>query len=814
MRRRLLSAVVALSLLAMVFTAIPTNAAVYYTGSVETTDDTGDAKDAFVRGERVYVSVYLEYMGEAVADNIWVRLIEADGDEVQSIFDVTDSPENGTYDSWITPDAQWLSTSGVDINGEFAVAEVIAYAYDDVYGWTEFARTQITVVMTGLFLDPPEAASPYWDYYPGQEITITLVTTHTEDFYIQVVNDTFVDYLNWSNQEATDNYWTGDWTIPDDIPDGLYDLNVRAELTDVIWYNTDFQVQAYILEVDSDRDNYLPGEVAEINYRVVDIATLDINAAVTIEWNMTYTNESGNETYDWGTFVGASGVAMFDVPEDIALYSWVELHFYANDTQGRSAEAWVTLDIGLMSIEVALDEGPYAPGDNVEMEAWAYCGGEALPDAEVDISVTKDDVTISAYGVDGLLTNREGGVYHSFDLADTAGLGTYLVEVNASKLGFSASTMVVFHVDWEAEFSVQFDKDSYYSGENATISFEAKWNGEVVTGYPILYRVYLDNWATLLKIGNSNGSDVYANLPTNYVGDLDVYAEINIEGYVFTDADDSEVAFATIIVTPLANYYRPGETVTFVYEIQTGITTGTLGYTIVDDDDHEVDSSVLVFAKSGMFDFMVPDEASSEYTATLKLQDGLGRVATGSATVELYGDYELRIWLETDSKYMSGAFKPGDTLTFGYEILVYNEDADVQVFRIEYGTWLDEDYHALVTTALSGEFEYAIPEHVGTTEIYLSAYLSDATDDWWDTLSYDEVLFNTDASLTNWDTKVAGMSAIDFTILLLIVIMILLLIIVPFLKGRSGRPKPAKTEPAELEPESPPAAPPPEQPTE
>jgi len=805
----------ALSLLAMVFTAVPTNAAVYYTGSIETTDDTGDAKTTFIKDsdgthveEHVYVSVYLEYMGEAapVSDTIMVRLMDADGHVYQSI---TNDTTNGTYDSWESPYIKALNTENVVIDGEFAVVDVVAYVVD---GMIEFARTQIIVLEDGLFLDPPAAASPYWDYYPGQEITITLVTTQTADFYIQVVNETFVDYLNWSNQEATDNYWTGDWVIPDDIPDGTYDLNIRSELDDEIWYSATLQIQAYILEVDSDRSNYLPGEDAEINYRVVEIATLDINAAVTIEWNQTYTNESGNETYDWGTFVGASGVEIFPVPEDIALYSWVDLHFYANDTQGRSAEAWVTLDIGLMSIEADLDEGPYAPGDNIEMEAWVYCGGEALPDAEVEISVTKDDVTISAYGADGLLTNREGGVYHSFDLTDAAGLGTYLVEVNATKLGFSVSTMVVFHVIWEAEFSVHFDKDSYYSGENATLWFEAKWNGEIATGYPILYRVYLDGGVTLLKIGNSNGSDVYVNLPTNYVGDLDVYAEINIEGYVFFDTDDSEVAFATVIVTPLADYYRPGETVTFVYEIQTGITTGTLGYMIVDEDDHEVDSSILVFGTSGMFDFVVPDEASSEYTATLKLQDGLGRVATGSATVELLGDYELTIWLETDSKYMSGAYKPGDTLTFGFEILVYNEDADVQVFRIEYGTWLDEDDQVLVTTALSGEFEYVIPEHVGTTEIYLSAYLSDATeDDWWVTLSYDEVLFNTDASLTGWDTKVAGMSAIDFTILLLIIIMILLLIIVPFLKGRSGRPKPAKVE--EPEPELPPAAPP-EKPSE
>jgi hypothetical protein len=112
-------------------------------------------------------------------------------------------------------------------------------------------------------------------------------------------------------------------------------------------------------------------------------------------------------------------------------------------------------------------------------------------------------------------------------------------------------------------------------------------------------------------------------------------------------------------------------------------------------------------------------------------------------------------------------------------------------------------------TALAGEFEYTIPDHVASTEVDIWASLYDAVNGWW--LSEDYVTINTDASLSGWDRSIAGMAAIDFTILLLIVIMILLLIIVPFLKGRMGGPKPAKEKP---EPEPAPPAAPPEQPTQ
>jgi len=70
-------------------------------------------------------------------------------------------------------------------------------------------------------------------------------------------------------------------------------------------------------------------------------------------------------------------------------------------------------------------------------------------------------------------------------------------------------------------------------------------------------------------------------------------------------------------------------------------------------------------------------------------------------------------------------------------------------------------------------------------------------------LSVDQTALTVGGQLTGWDKSIAGMSAIDFSILLLLIIMILLLIVMPFLKGRMGAPKPAEAPKVEPPPPSP-----------
>lgn len=86
MKSLILSIVLALSMVAVAFAAIPTTAAVYYTGSVQATDGTGAPRNLFFYNpssgdsERIYVNVSLEYMGVPTDMAIEVELIGPTGE--------------------------------------------------------------------------------------------------------------------------------------------------------------------------------------------------------------------------------------------------------------------------------------------------------------------------------------------------------------------------------------------------------------------------------------------------------------------------------------------------------------------------------------------------------------------------------------------------------------------------------------------------------------------------------------------------------------------------------------------------------------
>lgn len=102
--------------------------------------------------------------------------------------------------------------------------------------WTEIARSQIVLKMEGLTLSPPP--SPW--YYPGEQMTMSLVTRQTDEFYVQIVNETDHVFGNWNNQLAVEGSWVMEWTLPSNAPDGTYWVYVRSQADDTIWYSASF----------------------------------------------------------------------------------------------------------------------------------------------------------------------------------------------------------------------------------------------------------------------------------------------------------------------------------------------------------------------------------------------------------------------------------------------------------------------------------------------------------------------------------------------------------------------------------------------
>jgi hypothetical protein len=796
MKSLILSIALALSMVAVAFAAIPTTAAVYYTGSVQATDGTGAPRNVFFYNpssgdsERIYVNVSLEYMGVPTSVPIEVELIGPTGTIEDWLLDNTNDPATGEYHSWsATPLAQWLNTGYVNFGDQSAlVMDVVLLA--NIGYWNEIARSQIVLKMEGLTLSPPP--SPW--YYPGEQITISLVTRQTDEFYVQVVNETDHVFGNWNNQLATDGSWVMEWTLPSNAPDGTYYVYVKAQADDTIWYSASFTVQMYVLQIQVERYYVLPSETIWIRYDLINLSDLGSVTGATIEWNANYENDTGAEMWLNGTLPGTSGTTTFTVPSDIALYSNVYMTFWGNGSGERSYVSHQTLYIYQLGGSIDLDDTSYSPGDTVTVTVGATIGSQGAMGAEVDITVEYNGTAIAGYGVSNLMTDRSGQVEYQFVLDTPSAEGSYLVTATISKAGFTVTKMTSFDVIWSGSLTVEFAKDYYYSDEPAMFSFTTVWNTVESPASSVYYMVYDSGYNMIESNTTTTGNGSYF-VPAGYVGWIYVQGVVNLNGRLLFGQNSVNVRLADIVIQPGTDSFGPGETIAWAYDIQTGLTNGALSYVVVDNNGDVVDSADLTFAKSGTVSYATPSsDASDSYTITMTLDDGAGNSMTKSSTVYLTAMYKINAVRETNSNFVSGAFESGTKLRFSFTIDSYGAE-DLPVYVVYVWVMGVANEQRIVLTGDSGTFEYTIPDDATDGSYWVDFNLYDGVTGSY--LSSDEISFEVKAHQSAWDSNVGGLSMFNFVLLLLVIILLIVLIILPFLKGRSGR---GKSKPAPLPP--------------
>ncbi len=785
MKNRILSIALALCMVAVVFVSVPTKGEIYYTGSVQTTDDSGELKDVFFQGDHVYVNVELYYDGALTADNIRVNLVSQEGWIEDNLYAISNEPVDGYYNS--SDVGEWL-TADVWIDGDMTVCDVVVLV-NGIYGWVEFASTQIIVKKSGVTLDPAS-----YEYYPGQEVTINVLTGETEAFRVEITNETDHMVEHWDFQTADDEgVWSEVWTVPDDAKDGEYRISVTWEVTDVEWYHDYFDVMKYMLMIDSDRSYALPGESVTVEYMVVDLATLAFYTDVGIEWTASWFNDTGVQINATGDLSPSYyGTEDFTIPARINLTSDYEISFWANDSDDRSQEAYISFSVGMMDVSVETDSEMYLAGEKVVVSVSAdvvSTWSEPLPDAEVEIMVEKNGVELDEYGATELMTGVEGMVEHEFVLSTDADAGTYLVTATVSKVGNTMTVMTSFDVGLDGSFAVSFDLEDYWSGQSATVTFETYWGVDKITENSIFYIISGDYG--VIEAANTNMSSVVFQIPADYVGGLYVEAGTMVNGYMMGNWDDANVEKAYLAVTPSTYMYSGGDIVTWTYQIVTAMTNGSLSYEIADNSGDIVASAALSFQKSGSFSYQVPDEEPANwYRATVMVKDGLGNNVDASATVYLMNDYMLSIWVESSSKTVSGAFEPGDVVTFGYSITT-NGATPLSVYEIWFSSDMEDQDWSFLTTVSSGTFTIEVPQNLpdGGYDVWATVY--DGVSGAWLSSDWTPMSVQSDQGL--WEKDVAGMSMTDFTIMMLILVMIVLLIVVPFAKGKMGS-KPKRPE--------------------
>lgn len=792
MKNRILSIALALSLLAVVFAALPTGAQVTYTGSVKTTDDTGNLKDTYIQGQRVYVIVEVKTQGVWADEPIRVRLVTTTGGWVSQFTTDSNDPAVGWYNSTTAVGHLTLST-GAGITNDLTSYYVVVYRDGTM---EEIARTTIVVKKTGLSLDPDNGI-----YYPGQAVVAKFVTTETAImFYVHTVNATGVTMpnMNWTGQTAITGWWERAFTFASDLPDGAYTMRVRYATTHAIMDDLDFDVQKYVFEVWADRDYYLPGMTANIQYMTMEVATFTQATGVSITYSAMWYNSSGNATWLNSTLTGSSGVQPFVIPTDIAMWQDVNIVYWANEST-RSASDSVTLDFAMLSGGVSIaPAGTLMPGETVATTVTAYLGGgDPLPGAAVDISILANGTAIPAYGSVNLTSDLLGEVTHTFTLVDAAADGTYIVSAKITMVGFSTTVIGLFQVRSTGEILVKLDKERYYGGDEIVATLTPLWNGKVVEVSNFGYAFFIDTG--VLVWANTSDTTVSATIPTDYYGDIGIGVSAYYNGIEIDGGDGSEVRFADITLTAQMNDYRPGDNLVFDWNIVTGASAGTLMYEISDSNGMLVISDSPAFATTGSFSQLVPTvNAPEHYYVHMWMTTATGGYADASLTVDMLNSHELQIWVEK-SGYADGTYKPGQTVKLHYSIGAY-----VMEPLRSYILHVTTDYNPVgmdfILTDPVGTVEFALPSDAPAAEMRISASLIDPVNG---PVSSDTTAITVGGQLTGWDKSVAGMSAIDFSILLLLIIMILLLIVMPFLKGRMGAPKPAEAPKVEPPPPSP-----------
>ena len=815
MRNRILSIVLAISMIAVVFAALPTRAAVDLTGSVTTTDLTGHVKSVFVRSgtpaDWVGVNVQTLFDGVSTNESVYVALMTTDLFPVTltSFTDVsgTPNPATGWYNTStaVAGHVHTLSTN-FGFSGDATVYDVVARVPNAA--GVEIGRTSIVVRNPGLTLNPAPSMLPYW---PGETITATLVLTPAdaaEVFYVQIVNSTNKDVpgFNYTGQAAANGYWTKTITFSETFPDGSFTIAARAQADNHVIYHVHFAVQKYEFVVQSDRDTYLPGEVAKISYLVLDLSTLMRDTAVTITYTTQWHNSTMNAT-TWYNHTATLDPTLdlweLTIPSNIALWSDVEITMWANATGDRSAEDHMTLDIGLISETVQTDDTSYRPGETVRVSVHVEVGGDDLPGANVAISVFRNGTNLlSIYSVANLTTDLQGNVEYLFTLVPESTDGNYIVNATASKLGFSTQKEDIFSVFSSGEILVKFDHEYYFGGDTATVSFQPIWNDAVVSVSSIGYLVMISSG--ILQQGNTSAGQIQVSIPAGYFGGLNVEAFAHVNSQTIMGFNGVTVNFALIGLTPADDHYRPGDTVTWSYTVKTGSQAGTtLLYTIEDENGVKIASGT---PSGGSFSYLVPTSpamVSGHYAATLQMTSGAGGFASVDSTVFLVGEFELKLSVDK-SPYASGFFAPGQKITIHYEIGSYVM-AQKSVYRLDISVDFDPVRMSVIVNEPSGDISYTIPDDAPSAPHIVSATLWDPLTD--TMLSGGVTAFSVNNRESGWDRSVGGLGAGNMIILILIIIVIIMLIVVPYLSRRMASPKaPEKME--EPEPSEPSKTPP------
>ncbi|UCD92497.1 MAG: hypothetical protein JSV43_00780 [Methanobacteriota archaeon] len=696
-----------------------------------------------------------------------------------------------------------------------------------------------------------------YHFIPGDSVEVNLQNTNDgqdgeDDIYdiivlpngdndwadrVKIIDDLALDDDGMASEDI-------DGTTTENLRDGCYDVYVgRGDWIQNSgddtgtgidnWYDRDlnaFCIKLYTIQAETASKGYIPGDTVRVFYSVVSLKDGSLVSEDTfpglsfddLEWGVW--SEDGETHEESENLDESSGFFEFKVSNSGTTSGWYWVGIFANGTFGdeREDQKWLAANqwpndftIGDLDLTVSADRQIYQLDSVVQVTVVTFVDGTTVPEPEVEVEIEIMEGTgtgadpISGYGGE-FLSDAAGKVEYVFSLPDSDFDEdmTYTARASVKKWLKEDTDDDTFDIKAGGRtiaVDMIFNEEVYTSGDTIQIDVQTALptGASGVSAYSLRIRA---GTQTMWQEVSSSNIFTY-DIPENFEGRLDFQVNVyNPDGDLGQDSDYKYVRHVVVLINAEPQLYSTGQTITANYQLISNRVEANeeryYFYIVTDPVGNIVlEGEVVSTAKTGSFQYTVPDVAASYYNfrvvANVEIIVGSDKYRVSEDAVDqVYriSGYDLEITVD------NAAVSPGDRVTIHYEITPRGDEGLPDKFNFNYGmsngqvfTWQSD--------SASGDIFYTIPSGVneGDVDFYVSAW----DGDWNWVGGADEVLRIQESPNPFEFVRLGDVPLISVILLILV---ILLIIIMLFRRPSAAPPK----EEPEL---GPPAeeAPPPEE---
>ncbi len=695
-----------------------------------------------------------------------------------------------------------------ELKGDY---DIFLYSHDsdisdgEIKG-TLYASDPFYVISMDIYIHPSLTR-----YTQGQDIEIRIESNLPDEVDITIVSQISGSYeilqgAEWEDQEFLDEFWNADYRIPSNTPDGEYYVVVNRSDDGRFIGSHQFTIRKYTLDVETEKEVYLPGETVRAYYTIENILDGSQSTGVTVQWRVTYRNETNDEVMFKGTTT--QGWFSFMLPEDARTNHQFIIEVWANHTSGHTHDRRLTRYVGRLSTDITLDDHEYLPGQTIYLDvvtsANYYGWNQYLGYADLKVELLKDGDVLGEYTVE-TSTDSSGHRTIWIELSDDIEAGIYTIRANGTYNDNWDEDEEQFEVvDLSRVLTIHLRTDKggnhYYPGDTVTITYSVTRQGEIVTGANVKY--YVSDSQKVHAFEYASGGSIVFEIPTDYNPETSGNLEVSV--YARYDQETvgwNEIAIPVDLGRILINsddneFEKGGDNLTFRYELL-HIPQGsidTIEYRVYNAYGHIVKMGTPV---GGMFGFSIPQNPTEYYTGSVTVLTTGGNTITANIDIAKRAGYLLSVNILTGSDYTTGVFVPGQKLRVSYELISRGNEPLPETIQLSYRISGEDFARTISTQNTSGVVEITIPQ-LEDGEYYLNFNAQGFADNG----RMFEV--ENEPSWVNKNSAINGLNQFGFLILILLIIALLLgtltSIIVLFRRPKSMRQKePRRREPVERE---------------